>query len=103
LAGITDRFSGHKVVSLQFAGETMPDNLERYGDVLEINPPKARLRVNRTAVPEMLSRLLAEQTIEDVSVEDPPLEEVIADVFLQIRQDQDDAAKPPAALSSSRS
>ncbi len=96
LAGITDRFSDHKIVSLQFAGEAMPDDLMRYGDVLEINPPKARLRVRRAVVPEVLSRLLAEQMIEDVSVEDPPLEEVIADMFLQIRNEQGTEPKSPA-------
>lgn len=82
LQGIIGRFSGHKVISLQFP-ETLPDDLHQYGEVLLAQPPKARLRVPRAAVPEVLSRVLARHTIEDVSVEDPPLEEVIADAFAQ--------------------
>ena len=36
LAGIVDRFSGHKVMTLQFADGRMPSDLARYGEVLEI-------------------------------------------------------------------
>jgi ABC-2 type transport system ATP-binding protein len=82
LAGIVDRFSGHKIVTLQFpADEAMPTDLDRYGDVLSQQPPKVKLRVNRRAVPEVLSSVLTNHTIEDVSVEDPPLEDVIAEMF----------------------
>ncbi|MBI3462015.1 MAG: ABC transporter ATP-binding protein [Planctomycetes bacterium] len=81
LAGIIDRFSGHKVISLQFAGETVPADLDRYGEVLEQRPPKVKIRIARTEVADTLSQILAGHTIEDVSVEDPPLEEVIAEVF----------------------
>ena len=34
--GIIDRFSGHKVLTLQFADEQMPSDLARYGEVLEV-------------------------------------------------------------------
>lgn len=81
LSGIIDRFSGHKVVTLQFHDERMPSDLACYGDVLEIQPPKARIRVPRRNVPEVLAGMLANYAIEDVSVEDPPLEDVIAEMF----------------------
>ena len=86
LAGIVDRFSGHKVVTLQFAGEEPPRGLERFGEVLDIQPPKARLRVERKRVAEMLPAILAAQPLEDVSVEDPPLEDVIAEIFSRVRE-----------------
>ncbi|MDZ4781274.1 MAG: ABC transporter ATP-binding protein [Planctomycetia bacterium] len=85
LAGIVDRFSGHKVISLQFGGdEELPDNLERYGEVLERRAPKAKLRIDRTQVTQVLASILASHAIEDVSVEDPPLEDVIAEMFSQV-------------------
>jgi ABC-2 type transport system ATP-binding protein len=49
--------------------------------VLQAPPPRVKLRVERAAVPQVLSSILASHTVEDVSVEDPPLEEVIAEVF----------------------
>jgi ABC-2 type transport system ATP-binding protein len=88
LSGIIDRFSGHKVVTLVFADEQVPANLARYGEVLEIQPHKARIRVPRRVVPEVLAGMLANHVIEDVSVEDPPLEQVIAEMFSQAEQNE---------------
>jgi ABC-2 type transport system ATP-binding protein len=83
LSGIIDRFSHHKVVTLLFADgeDRMPSDLARYGEVIEEIAPKVKLRVPRRKVPDVLSGILARHTIEDVSVEDPPLEEVIAEMF----------------------
>ena len=81
LTGIIDRFSGHKVLTLLFADDQMPSDLARYGEVLEIEEPKVTLRVNRDVVPKVLSSVLADHTLQDISVEDPPLEEVIAEMF----------------------
>jgi ABC-2 type transport system ATP-binding protein len=81
LSGIVDRFSGHKVITLQFAEEQMPGDLSRYGEVLQVQGPRARIRIARRVVPEVLAGILANHVIEDVSVEDPPLEQVIAEMF----------------------
>jgi len=83
LGGIVDRFSGQKVVTVQFANDSVPQDLEQYGQLLEVQPPKARLRVARRDVGRMLAGFLSRHAVEDVSVEDPPLEEVIAEVFAQ--------------------
>jgi ABC-2 type transport system ATP-binding protein len=82
LAGIRDQFSDQKLITLLFADDAVPD-LSVYGEVVELQPPKVRLRVARRIVSDVLSQILAAHTIEDVSVEDPPLEEVIAQVFSQ--------------------
>jgi ABC-2 type transport system ATP-binding protein len=39
------------------------------------------LRVDRGSISRVLAAVLADHTLEDISVEDPPLEEVIAQVF----------------------
>jgi len=81
LPGIIDRFAGQKIISLQMANGQGCQDLERFGEVLSVEPPRAKLRVRRSDVTETLSRLLAAHSVVDVSVEDPPLEEVIAEVF----------------------
>ena len=81
LTGIVDRFGGHKIVTLQFADEQMPTDLARYGEVLEQIPPRIKLRVDRGEIPRVLSGVLSGYSLEDVTVEDPPLEEVIAEMF----------------------
>ena len=70
-------------------------NMARYGDVLDENPPRVKLRVDRNVVAEVLSKVLAHHDIEDVTVEDPPLEEVIAEMF-ELSQQQ--AEKEPAGM-----
>jgi len=84
LVGIVDRFSGHKVVTLQFAEGEGLDDLGRFGQVLEVRLPRVKLRMERAQVPRSLAAILARHTIEDVVVEDPPLEEVIAEAFSQV-------------------
>ena len=84
LSGIIDKFSGHKEVTLLFAEDRMPSDLHQYGEVLDVEPPKVRMRIERNRVAEALAELLARNPIEDVSVEEPPLEAIIADVFSQV-------------------
>ncbi|WP_437203086.1 ABC transporter ATP-binding protein [Planctomicrobium sp. SH664] len=86
LAEIVERFSSNKVIHLQFAVDETPTQLERFGNVLEQTLPRAKIEVPRTRVPEVLGRLLAEFRIEDVGVQDRPLEEVIAEMFSTTRQ-----------------
>ncbi len=81
LSGIVDRFGGHKIVTLQMADGRIPAELDRYGELLSSEPPRARLRVARSAVTKVLGTILSRHAVADVSVEDPPLEEVIAEVF----------------------
>jgi ABC-2 type transport system ATP-binding protein len=83
LSGIIDRFSSHKVLTLLFANGSLPSDFSKYGEVVEIAEPRVKLRVDRQQIAGVLSTVLANHTLEDVSVEDPPLEEVIAQVFAQ--------------------
>ncbi|TWT39482.1 ABC transporter ATP-binding protein [Blastopirellula retiformator] len=87
LNGIIDRFGGHKIVTLQFDQEEVPGDLARFGDVLEIQSPRAKIQVDRNAVGRVLGSILDQYELADVSVEDPPLEQVIADVFSLSRGD----------------
>ena len=83
LGGIIDRFGGHKVISLQLpmTNGHIPVGLERYGQIVSEEPPRVKLRVERSVVPRVLGGILAEYAVEDVSVEDPPLEALIAEIF----------------------
>ena len=104
LADIVERFSTHKVMDLLFAGTEIPPDLERYGTVIEARPPRAKLEVPRKQIPEILSSLLSRYSIEDVSVQDRPLEEVIAEMFANHDRDaatQRDEAREAAERISS--
>ncbi|GAA4423814.1 ABC transporter ATP-binding protein [Bremerella cremea] len=81
LSGIIDRFGGYKIVTLTFADDNAQGSLARFGDVISEDYPKVKLRVDRSRVGEVLASVLDQYELADVGVEDPPLEEVIADVF----------------------
>jgi ABC-2 type transport system ATP-binding protein len=85
LAQIVDRFSTYKVIELLFAGESRPAGLERFGEVFDENFPRAKIKVPRTQVPEILSALLSQYALDDVGVHDRPLEEAIAEMFTATR------------------
>jgi ABC-2 type transport system ATP-binding protein len=100
LDGIIDQFSNYKVVTLDFAEERMPGDLARLGEVMEVAPPRVKLQVDRSRIAEVLSSVLGSYAIQDVSVEDPPLEEVIASLFAasekQEQVSEDEAARAAA-------
>ena len=87
LSGILDRFSGSKIVTLQLPENEKVDHPEQLGEVLKIEPPKIKLRVPRQQVPSLLSQFLDHHVVEDIMVEDPPLEEVIASLFAETSGD----------------
>ena len=80
---------------MQFGG-AVPTDLSRYGKVLESVPPRVRIEVPRQQIPEVLAAMLARYSVEDVSVEDRPLEEVIAELFTTRDDDPADEAREAA-------
>ena len=79
LDALVERFSPHKtvVVDLEYAGE----NFERYGELVAIDGLRATLRVPKAEAAAVTARLLAELPVVDLSVSDPPIDEVIDSVF----------------------
>ena len=92
LEDIVDRFSQHKIIELHFGVNSSPKGIERYGGVLEDRGPMIRLQVEKQKVSAVLSKVLAEYEIDDVSVSERPLEDVIAELFSS--EDQSDSASP---------
>jgi ABC-2 type transport system ATP-binding protein len=81
LSQIVDDFSTTRLVRLRLAEGQSADGLDRYAQVESIELPKVTLRCQRTNVAKILARVLDDFQIEDVAVEDPPLEEVISKLY----------------------
>ncbi len=81
LARITEEFGQSKLVKLQFDGAGIPEGLEHFGEVIGHEGPVASLKVERSRVPEVLGVILDRYTVVDMSVQDPPLDQMIARVF----------------------
>jgi ABC-2 type transport system ATP-binding protein len=87
LAGIVEQFGRHKLVKLQFSEDTPEDDWSRFGKVTRRVGPSIDLEVDRSRVSEVLAAILDRHTVLDVSVQDPPLDQVIAQVFEQGRKE----------------
>jgi ABC-2 type transport system ATP-binding protein len=81
LAGITEQFGKSKLVRLQFAEDIVPAELAPFGEVTRAEGPEVHLKVERSRVSEVLSAILDKYTVVDMSVQDPPLDQMIARVF----------------------
>jgi len=60
-------------------------DLTPYGEVLSAEDGVVQLRVNRFDAPSVTARLLRDQPVEDLTVVDPPIEDVIDSVFAEAR------------------
>jgi ABC-2 type transport system ATP-binding protein len=80
LDDLTQRLATHKILKVQFADEP-PADLSKFGAELDRRGPIVRLKVDRARAPAALAGLLGAHQIDDVTVEEVPLEEVIANVF----------------------
>ena len=87
LEEIIDRFSTHKVITLQFADNGLPIDISHFGEIIEEQAPRIKIRVAKQTVTDSLAAILQQHPVEDVSVEDPPLEQVIAEMFASVSQE----------------
>ena len=81
LTALVQRFASHKVIAVEVAGDGI--DLARYGEVVASSGGRVTLRVPKEETARVTGRLLSELTVTDLTVEDPPIEEVIDRVFQQ--------------------
>ena len=55
--------------------------MKQYGDVINQDGLNVKLRVPKSSTPQITARILAEQRVDDLSVEAPPIEDVIEKIF----------------------
>ena len=81
LQRIVDRFTTHKIVTLDFDEAPGRERVERFGFPCEVRGPRVVLRIDRGRIADVLPDLLRSEGVRDVSVEDVPLEEIVAELF----------------------
>jgi ABC-2 type transport system ATP-binding protein len=78
LAGLVDRFSAYKTIGVTLDA---PADLSGYGEVMSQAEGRVTLRVPKADTSRATARLLADLPVEDLTIEDPPIEDVIERVF----------------------
>jgi ABC-2 type transport system ATP-binding protein len=82
LSGLAKRFNTHKKITIRLADNNL--DLSSFGEVLSNNLGVATLRVPILEVPRSTARLLAELSVSDLTIEDPPVEDTIMQVFSDV-------------------
>jgi ABC-2 type transport system ATP-binding protein len=78
LAGLVERFAAYRQIGVTLAE---PADLGAYGEVMAVDGAKTTLRVPKAEASRVTARLLAEQPVEDLTIEEPPIDDVIERVF----------------------
>jgi len=76
---LVGQFSAFKTVGVTL--QTSTADLRKYGEVIHQDGVRFTLRVPKAKTAEVTARLLADLPVEDLNVEDPPIEDVIEQVF----------------------
>lgn len=80
LTSLLDRFSAAKTLVVDFA-QPVTESLTRYGEVVQHSELQATLRIPKRDAPNIAAQLLSALPISDLTIQDPPIEEVIERVF----------------------
>ena len=83
LAGIVDRFSPCREVKLDFTDPVETATLAAFGEVTACEGRSASLLIRRDVLAATLERMMANLPIADLTITEPPIENIIGELFTQ--------------------
>ncbi len=81
LEEIISRYADHKLISVVFNKKVTKRELKKIGRVKEFNYPRASLVVKKEVASLAASELLKSFPVEDLNIEEPPIEDIIRELF----------------------
>jgi len=81
LEALADRLAPFKVIRLDLEPGSFRPDFEHFGEVLHQEDGKVTFRVPKSETASVIAHLIGELPIADLTVEDPPIEEVIDRIF----------------------
>jgi ABC-2 type transport system ATP-binding protein len=82
LSGLGERFAAYKTIGVTLDNAARAD-LSQYGEVVTVEPDHITLRVPKAETSRVTARLLADLPVRDLTVEEPPIDDVIERVFAE--------------------
>ncbi len=79
LTDLANRFSSHKTITITFI--EAPEHIEDYGEITERNENTIKMRVNKNEIAAVSASLFQKFQISDITIEEPPIEDVIDTLF----------------------
>jgi ABC-2 type transport system ATP-binding protein len=83
LASLANEFAAYKTIGVVLENGSVP--LDDYGEVIQREEGRVTLRVPKAETSRVAARLLADHEVLDLTIEEPPIEDVIELVFAQSR------------------
>jgi viologen exporter family transport system ATP-binding protein len=83
LSALAGQFAAYKTIVVTLEDPSV--DLSSFGEVIGVETDKVTIRVPKAEASRATARLLAEHTVVDLTIEDPPIEDVIERVFAQGR------------------
>jgi ABC-2 type transport system ATP-binding protein len=83
LSEVVDRFADFKLITIQCDASAQPavETLRRYGEPVSGEPGTVKLKVKRDRVIPVCKALLDELPVQDIDIEEVPIEDVIRQLF----------------------
>ncbi len=81
LSDLAERMAPYKVLTVTFRHPVPVENLIPFGEIVTYEGVRAVLHVPREETAQRAAHLLTQADVEDVTIEDPPIERVIATIF----------------------
>jgi len=81
LTSLADEFAAYKTIGVVLQNGGAP--LDGYGEVVHHQGDRVSLRVPKAETSRVAARLLADHEVLDLTIEEPPIEDVIESVFTQ--------------------
>ena len=81
LRALSTRFAQRQTITATIPDRTALDSLGSLGEVVSVDGDRVTLRVDKDRSAAVAGRLLAEHGVTDLTIEDPPVEDVIEQVF----------------------
>ncbi len=85
LRQLIEQVAPYKLLSLVLREGTAANVLTQYGEIESLEGVKATLRVPRGHASEVAAHLLSNIKVDDVLIEEPPVEDIIRQVFAESR------------------
>lgn len=81
LSEIVERIADHKILSVIFQDQILKDQLGGLGEVVEFDLPRVVIKVPRREVSLRAAQLLSQFNVDDLNIEEPPIEDIIHELF----------------------
>jgi len=89
LSCLVEQFSAYKTIGVTLQSSIA--GLDKYGDVVSQDGSHFILRVPKVDTARVTARLLSDLPVDDLNIEDPPIEDVIEHVFSQSKSQENPA------------